>query len=71
VPHTLPRRHGIGRGLASGVIITIGRIAPFVVTLGMMNIAIDCMIENIRQRLQSPSTGQNHGAEELQRNVKQ
>jgi len=30
---------GIGCGLANGVIITIGRIAPFVVTLGMMSIA--------------------------------
>lgn len=30
---------GIGCGLANGLIITIGRIAPFVVTLGMMSIA--------------------------------
>jgi ribose transport system permease protein len=30
---------GIGCGLANGVIITVGRIAPFVVTLGMMSIA--------------------------------
>ncbi|TFG62686.1 MAG: ribose ABC transporter permease [Spirochaetales bacterium] len=30
---------GIGCGLANGLLITIGRIAPFVVTLGMMSIA--------------------------------
>lgn len=30
---------GVGCGLANGLIITIGRIAPFVVTLGMMSIA--------------------------------
>jgi ribose transport system permease protein len=29
---------GIGCGLANGVLITLGRIAPFVVTLGMMSI---------------------------------
>jgi ribose/xylose/arabinose/galactoside ABC-type transport system permease subunit len=30
---------GIGCGLVNGLLITIGRIAPFVVTLGMMSIA--------------------------------
>jgi ribose transport system permease protein len=30
---------GVGCGLANGLIITVGRIAPFVVTLGMMSIA--------------------------------
>ena len=30
---------GIGCGLANGLFITLGRIAPFVVTLGMMSIA--------------------------------
>jgi ribose transport system permease protein len=30
---------GIGCGLANGLLITLGRIAPFVVTLGMMSIA--------------------------------
>lgn len=30
---------GVSCGLANGVLITVGRIAPFVVTLGMMSIA--------------------------------
>ncbi|MFI5367746.1 MAG: ABC transporter permease [Spirochaetia bacterium] len=30
---------GVGCGLANGVLITLGRITPFVVTLGMMSIA--------------------------------
>jgi len=30
---------GVGCGLANGVLITMGRITPFVVTLGMMSIA--------------------------------
>ena len=29
---------GVGCGLANGVLITLGRITPFVVTLGMMSI---------------------------------